>query len=106
MSRKTTTRSARTSRTSKTSPAATVELTAKPVAPVPVVAPKAPAPVEAAPTPSQAAVATSATTLPVTVSHEKIALRAYELFLARGGAHGHAAEDWLQAERELRQARA
>jgi hypothetical protein len=33
-----------------------------------------------------------------------IALRAYELFEARGGEHGaaFAYEDWLQAERELR----
>ena len=32
---------------------------------------------------------------------EAIALRAYELFLARGGQHGSDLEDWLQAEREL-----
>lgn len=30
----------------------------------------------------------------------KIALRAYELYLHRGGVNGHAEEDWLQAERE------
>ncbi len=35
-------------------------------------------------------------------THEEIARRAYELFLARGGAPGHQDEDWLQAERELR----
>ena len=35
-------------------------------------------------------------------SHDEIARRAYELFLARGGAPGHADEDWMQAERELR----
>lgn len=35
-------------------------------------------------------------------THEQIARRAYELFLARGGSHGHHDEDWLQAERELR----
>jgi hypothetical protein len=34
-------------------------------------------------------------------THEEIARRAYELFLARGGVHGHHEEDWLQAEREL-----
>jgi hypothetical protein len=34
-------------------------------------------------------------------SHDEIAKRSYELFLARGGEHGHAEEDWLQAEREL-----
>ena len=32
---------------------------------------------------------------------EAIALRAYELFLTRGGQHGRDLEDWLQAEREL-----
>jgi hypothetical protein len=32
---------------------------------------------------------------------EAIANRAYELFLARGGVHGHDAEDWLAAENEL-----
>lgn len=30
-----------------------------------------------------------------------IARRAYELYLARGGEHGHDVEDWLRAEREL-----
>jgi len=35
---------------------------------------------------------------------EAIALRAYELFLARGGQHGRDLEDWLQAERELLEA--
>jgi hypothetical protein len=28
--------------------------------------------------------------------------RAYEIYEARGGAPGHALDDWLQAERELR----
>lgn len=37
-------------------------------------------------------------------SHDDIARRAFELFLARGGEHGHAEEDWLVAERELRSA--
>jgi hypothetical protein len=30
-----------------------------------------------------------------------IARRAYERFVARGGAHGHDLEDWLEAEHEL-----
>jgi hypothetical protein len=30
-----------------------------------------------------------------------IARRAYDLYKARGGEHGHDVEDWLQAEREL-----
>ena len=35
-------------------------------------------------------------------SHDDIAMRAYELFLQRGGQHGQDFEDWLAAERELR----
>ncbi len=35
-------------------------------------------------------------------NREAIARRAFELFLSRGGAHGHDVEDWLAAERELR----
>jgi hypothetical protein len=31
-----------------------------------------------------------------------IACRAYDLYLARGGGHGHDVEDWVRAERELR----
>jgi hypothetical protein len=32
---------------------------------------------------------------------DRVALRAYELYLARGGADGAALDDWLSAEREL-----
>ena len=32
---------------------------------------------------------------------EEIALRAYQIYLERGGAPGNALEDWTQAEREL-----
>jgi len=39
-------------------------------------------------------------------SHEEIAETAYDRFVRRGGSHGHALEDWLEAERELLQARA
>ena len=35
-------------------------------------------------------------------THEQVARRAYELYLARGGQHGHHAADWAQAERELK----
>lgn len=35
-------------------------------------------------------------------THDAIARRAYELFLARGGSHGSHEQDWLSAERELR----
>jgi len=34
-------------------------------------------------------------------SHDEIARRAYDGYLARGGEHGHDLDDWLQAEREL-----
>jgi hypothetical protein len=34
-------------------------------------------------------------------THEQIARRAYEIFLARGGAPGSPEQDWFQAEREL-----
>jgi hypothetical protein len=36
---------------------------------------------------------------------DAIAARAYELYLARGGTHGADMDDWLQAERELREER-
>jgi hypothetical protein len=32
---------------------------------------------------------------------ERIAMRAYELYLARGGSDGAAMDDWLTAEREF-----
>jgi hypothetical protein len=34
-------------------------------------------------------------------SHEEIRLRAYEIYLERGGHPGNEMDDWLQAEREL-----
>ena len=34
-------------------------------------------------------------------ARDRIAVRAYELFLARGGADGGDFDDWLAAEREL-----
>lgn len=37
----------------------------------------------------------------VTVTEAEIARRAFEVFCARGGQHGRALDDWLQAEREL-----
>jgi hypothetical protein len=40
----------------------------------------------------------------VTVSD--VARRGYELYLARGGEHGHDLDDWLRAERELRSVKA
>ena len=38
-------------------------------------------------------------------AHAEIGKRAYEIYLARGATPGHAEEDWLQAERELREER-
>jgi len=35
-------------------------------------------------------------------THEEIAARAYELYLARGSLDGYSEEDWLIAEAELR----
>jgi hypothetical protein len=32
---------------------------------------------------------------------EEIRIRAYELYIGRGGQPGHDVDDWLQAEREL-----
>jgi hypothetical protein len=34
-------------------------------------------------------------------TREEIALRAYEIFLERGGSPGNELEDWTRAEREL-----
>jgi hypothetical protein len=34
-------------------------------------------------------------------TREEIELRAYHIFLDRGGAHGHDVEDWMRAQREL-----
>lgn len=36
------------------------------------------------------------------VANVRVASRAYDLYLARGCEHGYDVEDWLQAERELR----
>ena len=37
--------------------------------------------------------------------NDRVARRAYELYLARGGSHGSDWDDWLAAERELMNAR-
>ena len=34
-------------------------------------------------------------------TREEIELRAYQIYVERGGAHGNDLEDWLQAEFEL-----
>ena len=38
-------------------------------------------------------------------TEEEIAVRAYHIYLERGGAEGEPLDDWLQAERELTEAR-
>jgi Protein of unknown function (DUF2934) len=38
------------------------------------------------------------------ISSEAIAARAFALYTARGGEHGHDVDDWLRAEQELRAA--
>ena len=40
-------------------------------------------------------------TTPGNIDRTRVAQRAYELYLARGGADGLAMEDWLAAERVL-----
>jgi Protein of unknown function (DUF2934) len=49
-----------------------------------------------------AARSNSAQSDPIRVSDDRIARRAYELYLFRGGEEGHDMDDWLLAERELR----
>ena len=39
--------------------------------------------------------------MPMSVTHEDIARRAYELFVERGAEHGGDLDDWLRAEQEL-----
>jgi hypothetical protein len=34
-------------------------------------------------------------------TQEEIELRAYQIYIERGGAHGHDVDYWLQAEHEL-----
>ena len=38
-----------------------------------------------------------------TVSSDEVAKRAYEIYQARGGQHGADMDDWLEAERQLKQ---
>ena len=45
-------------------------------------------------------------TVAAAVDRDRVAARAYELYLARGAANGDAMEDWLAAERELLRGRA
>jgi hypothetical protein len=54
-----------------------------------------------APKAAKAGASTSVSAAKSVPTHEQIAKRAYELYLARGAEHGHDAEDWAQAESDL-----
>jgi hypothetical protein len=41
------------------------------------------------------------TAAPPAVSAERIAQRAYEIYIERGGEHGRDTDDWFRAEAEL-----
>ena len=51
--------------------------------------------------PDLAAPQASGDTTAAAAERDRVAMRAYELYLARGGADGAALDDWLNAEREL-----
>jgi Protein of unknown function (DUF2934) len=40
-------------------------------------------------------------TVPGAPIREEIELRAYQIYIERGGGDGYEVEDWIQAEREL-----
>lgn len=42
---------------------------------------------------------------PASPDRDQVARKAYERYLQRNGEHGRHEEDWLEAERELRNAR-
>lgn len=50
---------------------------------------------------NQAAPQTVGDTTAGVPDRDRVAMRAYELYQARGGSDGQALEDWLAAEREL-----
>lgn len=56
------------------------------------------------PSSSSEEVEQSGETLRSWLTQEQIAVRAYHIYLERGGADGNPEDDWLQAERELSQA--
>lgn len=57
------------------------------------------------PNPSTGRSSAAATEDPAAVTRELIQARAYEIYLARNGGEGDALSDWLQAEREIGNAR-
>ncbi|MCA1563182.1 MAG: DUF2934 domain-containing protein [Acidobacteria bacterium] len=50
---------------------------------------------------SQPAPATTGPDATSSNGHERIAMRAYEIYVERGGADGRDKDDWFAAEREL-----
>lgn len=63
---------------------------------------KSPAPTASTPTSRPAPRETTPSRSATVSTQEQIAVRAYEIFVARGQQHGRDLEDWLQAESELR----
>lgn len=57
------------------------------------------------PDPTGSAQPASGDSAAVELDRDRVAQRAYELYLSRGGHDGQALDDWLVAERELRQPR-
>lgn len=51
--------------------------------------------------PHEAAPQSAGDTSAASPDRERIAMRAYELYLARGASDGAALDDWLTAEREI-----
>jgi len=54
----------------------------------------------------QTSVLTHDTALPVEapLDPDAVAIRAYEIYCSRGCGHGHDLDDWVEAERQLREA--
>ncbi len=46
-------------------------------------------------------IGTSASSTKPAPTYEEIAKRSFEIYLERGGEHGHDAQDWARAEAEL-----
>jgi hypothetical protein len=64
-------------------------------------APPAPAARQAPASAARQAPAPAAPRAPKEPRIERIARRAHEIYVARGGEHGKALDDWLRAEREI-----
>jgi hypothetical protein len=67
-------------------------------APTPVIAPDAPS----AGLVSAPVAANGAAAPPLSISHDKVAARAYEIWVRKGKPHGQDEKNWTEAEAELR----